>query len=88
VFYGVLGFYKNVLLYLEDQSLLNVEDALHLSVLHFVFLPRLNRHLREFMLAWNNHPLSTEAGYSPSQIFLMSLPPPDQDLSLDEVVTN
>jgi hypothetical protein len=87
VFYGVLGFYKNVFFTLEDRNLLDVENPKHLSVLHRIFLPRLNRHLEQFRIGWNRHPLSSESGFSPDQLFLMNLPPPSYRMIMHEVTT-
>ena len=38
--------------------------------LHFVYIPRLQRALDEFVLQWNCHPVSTESNLSPEQLFI------------------
>lgn len=54
---------------MEDHGLLNIEDPLQLWSLHFVFLPRINRALQEFINTWNNHKLSTEQNRSPLELW-------------------
>ena len=39
--------------------------------IHFVFLPRIEKHLKEFQESWNHHSLSTENNRSPYQLFLL-----------------
>ena len=50
---------------MEEEQLLNVEDDIYMFSLHYVYLPRINYALRQFMDAWNNHPLSTCQSLSP-----------------------
>lgn len=38
--------------------------------LHYVMLPRINRHLQLFKQAWDRHSLSTEQGRSPQQLWI------------------
>ncbi|KAL3882057.1 hypothetical protein ACJMK2_028432 [Sinanodonta woodiana] len=44
---------------MEDLGLLSSLDELDLFVLHFVFLPRIQRSLDEFCNQWNYHGLSS-----------------------------
>ena len=53
---------------MEDQSMLDIDS---LFVLHYVFLPRLNRSLKGFAGAWNHHPLRNERIWSPKKSGLM-----------------
>ena len=41
----------------------------HLWALHYIFIPRINRSLKEFINSWNNHPLRTAGHKSPQQLF-------------------
>jgi len=41
VFYGCTSFYYNVFSCLEADGILNVDNAKHISVLHYVFIPRI-----------------------------------------------
>ena len=53
---------------MEDNGLLNMENPIHKSALHYVFLPRINRAITSFVTAWNNHPIRTEHNWSPQRI--------------------
>lgn len=54
-------------------GILDPGNDLHLWVLHYVFLPRLNRDLALFAAQKNNQGLSTERGRSPNRIFLTGM---------------
>ena len=60
-------FYK-LFYYLEQQDLLNPFD-LNLWALHYVFLPRINRCLVEFIHSLNTHPIRTACHKTPQQLF-------------------
>lgn len=42
-------------------------------VLHFIFLPRINRSLRDFQESWNHHSISSEGSVTPYQLFVEGL---------------
>ena len=42
--------------------MLDPNNKIDLYVLHYVFMPRLNKSLDIFVMQWNNHPLSSEHG--------------------------
>ncbi len=73
VYLGVVCIYYSVFTYLELQSLLNIEDNIDIFVLHFVFKPRINRHLEDFVQGWTCHKLRTEKSMSPNQLWIMGL---------------
>ena len=58
---------------MEACNLLNPICDKHLFCLHFVYLPRINMQLNRFMEGWNNHPLRTEHGLTPSQLWTRGL---------------
>ena len=64
----VSTFYKNVFYYLESIEMLDPNNEIDLYVLHYVFMPRLNKSLDIFVMQWNNHPLSGEHGRTPFQV--------------------
>lgn len=66
LYYGL--FYE-----LEDCGLLDVDDDHDLFALHYVFIPRINSQLTQFAGAWNMHPLRTEGGLSPLQLWSRGL---------------
>ena len=55
---------------LERDGLLDPSNCTDLFCLHYVFLPRLNKSLNQFIAAHNNHAISTEENKSPLRIFL------------------
>lgn len=54
---------------MESTGLLNPLDSVHLYALHFVFLPRINKALNDFISGWNKHTLSKTGGHSPMKLF-------------------
>ena len=70
---------------MEETGVLNIEDEVQLFCLHYVFIPRINNSLREFMTTWNHHPLSTERNRSPLQLWLTGEHPSDVALNDTEV---
>jgi hypothetical protein len=45
----------------------------HMYCLHYIFLNRINSSLHMFCDGWNNHPLSSEHGRSPIQLWVYGL---------------
>ena len=69
VYSGVLVFYAKLFENMERRGILDPLDDTHLFCLHFVFLPRINSSLQEFVAQMNNHPVSTEGNMSPLQLW-------------------
>ena len=46
--------------YMEHHDLLNPVDTNHLFALHYIYLPRINLAITEFVGTWNNHGIRTE----------------------------
>ena len=65
----MLAFYAGIFEAMEDESILDKSDDVHLFSLHHVDVPRINRSLSEFMQQINNHPVSTENNPSPLQMW-------------------
>lgn len=61
--------YYRLFYFMEQQGLLDPLNEHHLWALHFVFLPRINKTLGEFVRSWNHHPLRTTSHKSPNQLF-------------------
>ena len=59
---------------LENAGQLDVGEPLDLSVLHVVFLPRINEALQSFMDAHNNHKIRTERNSTPIQLVMQNMP--------------
>lgn len=58
---------------LEREGILDPLNDTDLFCLHYVYLPRLNRNLAEFVSAHNNHKISTEESNTPAQLFWANL---------------
>lgn len=69
VFRCVLFLFYSIFYSLEDNNYLEVGTELHMFLLHYVYLPRINYALQEFAGAFNLHPLRTENNWSPNKIW-------------------
>ncbi len=49
-------------------KILDTTNDKDMFALHYVFLPRIQKLLDEWVEAWNNHPMRTERNMSPNQI--------------------
>ena len=58
---------------LENEGLLDPLCEVDMYCLHFIYIPRICKHLSEFQTSWNIHPLSTEGSKSPYQLFYEGL---------------
>ena len=61
--------YYRLFYYLEHHDLLNPIDDVHIFSLHYIFIPRINQALQQFLAAWNFHGVRTEHGQTPNQLF-------------------
>ena len=73
VFQGVLKLYYGLFNHLENIGFLDPTNSLHLFCLHYVFVPRISRHLSIWTDAWNMHPLRTEKNLTPVQLWTRGL---------------
>lgn len=64
--------FKNIFFWLEEQNLLDENNELDLFCLSFIYLPRIQKALDEFIRQWNFHGLSTMSSKSPLQIWHMA----------------
>ena len=85
VFRCVCSFFYYTFYSMELWGILNVEDDLHLYVLHSVFLPKVNHSLNEFLNMYNNHKLSTENYLTPNQIWNIDMGDPNNPLASHQV---
>ena len=58
---------------MEEAGILERNNTLHLFILHFIFLPRINSAIESFTRAWNKHPMRTERNWSPERIWTNGL---------------
>lgn len=59
----VVQLYKRLFYHLENTGLLNPLEPNHLYALRYVFIPRINRAISEFVDGWNRHPVGTCGGF-------------------------
>ncbi|XP_073803827.1 uncharacterized protein [Danio rerio] len=65
--------YYTIFRFLEYNGMLDPDQDLYIICLHYVFLTRLNWHLKQFVQMWDRHPLSTEGNRSPLQLWIAGL---------------
>jgi len=70
VFRSVCCTYYYLFHVLELNGILNRNDRNHMLILHYIFLPRINKTLESFCLAWNDHPIRTERNWTPNRLWL------------------
>lgn len=66
----VTQLYYRLFYHLEDRELLDPLNEVHLFVLHYVYLPRINRSLEGFVKGWNSHTVRTAGFMTPNQLFV------------------
>ena len=69
----VTSLFYRLFYFMEQHDLLNPVDEKHLFALHYVFLPRINNSLTQFVNSWNHHPIRTAHNKSPQQLFSSGL---------------
>ena len=69
VFMAVSQLYYRLFYHMESTGLLDPLDPVHLYALHFVYLPRINKALDDFIKGWNKHTLSNTGGLSPMKLY-------------------
>lgn len=65
----ITSVYYRLFYFLEQHNLLNPINDVHIFSLHYVYLPRINQALQEFVQSWNHHGMRTEQGQTPHQLF-------------------
>lgn len=73
VYEGVLMLYYDLFYHLEDSHLLDVSDDISLFCLHYIFIPRITRHLWEWKQAWIHHPMTSMNSKTPIQLWTQGL---------------
>ena len=48
-----------------------MSDNVDLFSLHYVFLPRINKHFHIFATSWNDHPIRTVRNKTPNKLWIM-----------------
>jgi hypothetical protein len=70
---GVLKLYSDLFYHMEDMQILDPISDVHLFCLHYIFIPRINRHLTEWKQAWIMHPMSSQGNQTPFQLWTSGL---------------
>lgn len=73
VFFGCTHTFYTLFSWMEDCGILDPSNEVHLLALHYVFLPRLNKQLSQFVSAHSRAPVSTEHNKSPEQLWISGL---------------
>ena len=73
LFQGCTVLYYNLFHHMENEGLLDPDNLVHLFCLHYVYLPQINASISAFMEAWNQHPMQSEQGLSPWQLWILGM---------------
>ena len=73
LFEGVTYIYYNLFYHLEDNGILDSSNPSHLFSLHFVYIPRINRHIESWRQAYIQHSIRTAGNKSPMQLYIQGL---------------
>ena len=73
LFYQKTSTFYQLFHHLQDCGVLDITSELHLFALHYVFLPRINMALSEFVDAWCSHGLSSAKNKTPTQLWIMGM---------------
>ena len=73
LFTGCTYIFYNLFCFMEECGILDHSNELHLTALHYVFVPRINRHLALFADGHNRSPISTEHNRSPEQLWIRGM---------------
>lgn len=70
VFRCVISLFYDCFKTLEEEGKLDPLNDVDIFCLHFVYKPRINHALKEFVSSWNNHRISTERNFTPNQLYV------------------
>ena len=73
LFTGCTYIFYNLFHYMEGCGILDSSNELHLAALHYVFVPRINRHLSLFADGHSRSPISTEHNRSPEKLWIRGM---------------
>lgn len=67
---GCINVFYNLFMSLEEDNLLNPNSDEQIYALHFVYIPRIQKALIDYIDQWNHHKMRTEHSLSPIQLFV------------------
>ena len=73
VVHCILFIFKDICLHMEQVGVLSRTSDIDLFALHYVYTPRINNALAQFIETFNNHGLSTEHTLSPHQLWISGI---------------
>ena len=73
IFSGVTHVYYQLFYHMEENRILDPLNEGHLYCLHYVFLPRINRHLKLWKEGWLQHRIRTAGNQTPMQLYIFGL---------------
>ena len=73
LFTGCTFIFYHLFYHMEECGILDASNELHLAALHYVFLPRINRHLSLFTEGHNRGPIGTEHNQTPKQLWIRGM---------------
>ena len=73
VVHCILYIFKDIFLHMEQVGILSRNSDIDLFALHYVYTPRINNALVQFIETFNNHGLSTEHSHSPHQLWVSGI---------------
>ena len=73
VFENCLLLYYNIFYFLEDNGVLELDSDIQLFCLQYVYVPRIQKSLDDFRIAWNHHTLTSAGSYSPLQLWTLGM---------------
>ena len=73
VFEGVLYIYYHLFYHMEECGVLDPANPIHLFILHYVYVPRINRHLNIWKGGYIHHRIRTASSRSPMQLYILGL---------------
>ena len=85
VFRCVLHFFYYVFYAMEDAQILFLDNPTHVFTLHYIFLPRINQALHEYMRGFNEHGIRTANNWSPNQMWINGMLNEENPLAHDRL---
>ena len=73
VYTGVVSVYHEIFHHLEQCRELDPMSDIDVYCLHFIFIPRINDHLKKWQDGWNRHRIRTAGNRTPLQLYIMGL---------------
>lgn len=86
VFAKVLEKYYKLFGHLENSRALDPDNMIHIYALHYVYLPRIQQDLNNWILAHNSHGVRTEHYRTPDQMWFLGMA--EQRCSLQAAIAN